>query len=273
MANDGVMVRPHILEAVRTHGEIERVEKTEVLNSAICSKSTLEKVKILLKGVVENGTAKNIRSKNYQIAGKTGTAQIANANSGYVNAEGDKSYLASFVGYFPADKPKYSCIVVINSPKKDSYYGSAVAGPVFKAISDKLYSQDYDLQSDNKEFDLLKHKDFEKQNPYSKSGDRAILDRLFSKFNIQVENSGKNTESQFVYTDARSNPNAIHLDPVDTRKGIMPDVTGMGLRDALCILRNRGLVVTVVGRGAVKTQSIPMGSSIKSGTKVVLELK
>lgn len=266
VANNGVMMKPHLLEAIRSHGVIEKIKEPEVLNSAICSQETLEKVHILLKAVVENGTAKNIKSNNYQIAGKTGTAQIAKGKSGYKDDNG-VSYQASFCGYFPADKPKYSCIVVINSPTKESYYGSSVACPVFKDIADKLYSQDYDLQS-NKEFDLSKYKD-KNQIPYSKSGDRAVLDRLFSMFNIQVENA-QNAQTQFVYTT--TGLQSVKLEPFGSRKSVMPDVRGMGLRDAMFLLKRESLDVTVVGRGTVKKQSLTPGTSIKSGTKVIIEL-
>jgi cell division protein FtsI (penicillin-binding protein 3) len=120
IANDGVMVKP----------KIEKEFPTVVLNNQVCSKETVDKAKLLLEGVVEHGTASNLKHANYKIAGKTGTAQIAK----------DGSYQASFVGYFPAEKPRYTCIVVVDSPSIAVFYGNLVAGPVFKEISDKVYS-------------------------------------------------------------------------------------------------------------------------------------
>ena len=266
IANNGVMLKPHLLEAVRSHGEITSIVEPEILNSSICSKETLEKAHILLRGVVENGTAKNIKSDKYSIAGKTGTAQIAKGKSGYKDETGI-SYLASFVGYFPAEKPKYSCIVVISTPTKFSYYGSTVACPVFKDIADKLYSQDKELHV-GKDFYLLNGND-QRHLPVAKGGDRAVLDRLFSTFNIMAENV-ENSNTPFVYTSKGNN--AVRLDPVSTRKTVMPDVRGMGLRDAMYILRTNNLNVTVIGRGMVRKQSVSPGAAIKSGTKVTIEL-
>ena len=138
VANDGVMVKPTFLDSSNKLGlEYKNNFKRQILNPSICSKSTLSIVQKMLYDVVhhENGTAKNIRSDIVDIAGKTGTAQV-----GYVGNKVD--YISSFVGYFPADKPKYSCIVVINRPNKSKgYYGSDVAAPVFKRIAEKISSR------------------------------------------------------------------------------------------------------------------------------------
>ena len=138
VANDGVMVKPTFLDSSNKLGlEYKNNFKRQILNPSICSKSTLSIVQKMLYDVVhhENGTAKNIRSDIVDIAGKTGTAQV-----GYIGNKVD--YISSFVGYFPADKPKYSCIVVINRPNKSKgYYGSDVAAPVFKRIAEKISSR------------------------------------------------------------------------------------------------------------------------------------
>ena len=267
VANDGVMMKPHLLEAVRSHGEIIRVIEPEILVSSVCGAETLKKVRTLLQGVVENGTAKTISSEKYSIAGKTGTAQIAKGKSGYKDEENSMSYLASFVGYFPAEKPKYSCIVTINSPSKISYYGATVAGPVFRAISDKLYSMDRDL-SVKTDFDLMRYKDKESV-PYAKGGNREILDRLLGNLAVKLENS-ENSHTPWV--KAAAGNKAVRIDPVADPKAKMPDVRGMGLRDALYLLRNKKLNVVVEGRGAVVKQSILPDTPIKTGMKVIIEL-
>ena len=138
VANDGIMVKPTFLESSNKLGALKKnTFKKQILNPSICSKETLSIVKKMLYDVVhhKNGTAKNIKSNNIKIAGKTGTAQV-----GYGTDKVD--YISSFVGYFPAEKPKYSCIVVINKPNKNKgYYGSDVAAPVFKRIAEKISSR------------------------------------------------------------------------------------------------------------------------------------
>ena len=138
VANDGIMVKPTFLESSNKLGLVHKNNfQKQILNPSICSKETLSIVKKMLYDVVhhKNGTAKNIKSNNIKIAGKTGTAQV-----GYGTDKVD--YISSFVGYFPAENPKYSCIVVINKPNKNKgYYGSDVAAPVFKRIAEKISSR------------------------------------------------------------------------------------------------------------------------------------
>jgi cell division protein FtsI (penicillin-binding protein 3) len=267
IANNGVMLRPHLREATRLRGGKKIIDGPVILNSSVCGKETLEKVRILLQGVVENGTAANLKSPYYTIAGKTGTAQIAKGSSGYKDEQGIATHSASFVGYFPAEKPKYSCIVVINSPSRFSYYGGTVAGPVFKEIADKLYSKDYDLFI-NREFNLERMADV-RDVPHSKGGRKEVLDRLFGAFNIGAENV-QNAQTTFVY--ATKGTKGIRLEGFNSRKAMMPDVRGMGLRDALFLLRKEDLDVTVIGRGEVKKQSVAPSTAIKKGMKVTIEL-
>ena len=267
VANNGIMVKPQILEAIRHHGRIVQTMDVEVINSSICSKETLEKIKLLLLGVVENGTAKNIKSENYKIAGKTGTAQIARGDAGYQTREEGPSYQASFAGYFPADNPKYSCIVVINTPTNQSYYGNMVAGPVFKDIADKLFASDYEMQS-QKEFELANFKDIN-EIPFSKSGNKKMLDKVFHFLNIPVE-FDKNINTSWINTSTQQT--SVKYTPISIKKGVVPNVKGMCATDALYLLENAGLIVNLVGRGTVKNQSIEPGQIIKSGTKIIIEL-
>jgi cell division protein FtsI (penicillin-binding protein 3) len=127
------MVKPKFVDEVREDGIPIRKFQTEVINPSLCSKTTLIKAQDMLKGVCIRGTGKNLKNRYYTIAGKTGTAVIANEDKGYVNG-GAKKYQASFCGYFPADNPKYSCIVVIVGPQ-GAFYGGSVAGPVFRGIA------------------------------------------------------------------------------------------------------------------------------------------
>lgn len=136
IANDGVMVKPQFLKEVKEFDEVIVPFKKEVINPQICSKETVKKVQQLLKNVVEkkHGTGNRLYSPNFSMAGKTGTCQ-----KDYVNKD-KLNYISSFAGYFPADDPKYSCIVVIHEPDKSvGYYGADVSGPVFKKIAQKIY--------------------------------------------------------------------------------------------------------------------------------------
>lgn len=134
VANDGVMIKPRFIESISKHGKVVKQSEVEVINPAICSKETLAKVRSMLEGVVENGTATNLQNPLVKMAGKTGTCQL-----NYWKRD-TRDYQASFAGYFPADDPQYTCIVVVNKPNNyRGYYGSTVAAPVFKAIAENIY--------------------------------------------------------------------------------------------------------------------------------------
>jgi len=141
VANGGRMMKPLFATELRSSGRIVNTFPPEVVSSAICSQSTVKKLKQVLEGVVTSGTAKNIcDSTRYSIAGKTGTSRLSFNNGGY-EQNGERMYQASFAGYFPAEKPKYSMIVVLyTEPTKLSVYGGAWAAPVFKEIADKIYA-------------------------------------------------------------------------------------------------------------------------------------
>jgi cell division protein FtsI (penicillin-binding protein 3) len=215
----------------------------------------------MLEGVVEKGTASNLRNSVYKIAGKTGTAQLANKNRGYRNENGI-SYQASFVGYYPADNPRYSCIVVVNSPSNGVYYGNVVAGNVFKEIADRVYANTLDihpvLKPDGKMVDM----------PSSKTGLKKELDYVLDELDIKVEED--KVKSDWVSTTKKENK--IELGNRFVIKNLVPNVVEMGLRDALFLLENAGLHVIVRGKGKVTSQSIAPGSRAKPGETIVLEM-
>jgi len=142
VANNGKMIKPRFVTEITRNGIILSRYNTEVIINSIASRSTIRKARKMMEGVVERGTAKNLKNSNYKIAGKTGTAQIAKGREGYGSGSG-VSYQASFAGYFPAENPLYSCIVVVNAPSNGVYYGNQVAGSVFKEISDKIYATNF----------------------------------------------------------------------------------------------------------------------------------
>jgi cell division protein FtsI (penicillin-binding protein 3) len=263
VANDGRMMQPQFVDHVSRNGRtIERFEP-KVLKERICSKKTIDIVHGMLQGVVDSGTATNLRAAHFTIAGKTGTAQIAKASAGYKGA--GVSYQASFVGYFPADAPKYSCIVVVNGPTMSGYYGNVVAGPIFKEIADKIYSNRLELQQETRLAEVEGPR-----TPVSLSGNANDLRLALQGLNIPMEERG---EGEWMTTQAGDSvvtlvPRGVPTDAMN----MVPNVLGMGLKDALFILENRGLRVRFQGSGMVKQQSLPPGSRASQGSMIVIEL-
>jgi cell division protein FtsI (penicillin-binding protein 3) len=262
VANDGVLVKPKFVEEIREYDKVIEVFDPIVINPAICSKATIKKVKAMLEGVVEYGTAANLRNANYKIAGKTGTAQIANAKYGY-KYESKVSHQASFCGYFPADNPKYSCIVVVNAPSRNVYYGNLVAGPIFKEIADKTYATSVEIHD---ELAYIKHSS-KTRIPVSKNGHLKDITKVFEEMDITTK---INDGSEMVISS--TGDKQVQLYGRKISKGLVPNVMGMDLKDAVYVLENAGLNVKVLGKGTVKSQSIPNGRKIEKGAEIILEL-
>jgi cell division protein FtsI (penicillin-binding protein 3) len=262
IANDGKMVKPLFVKEITHYGRTIKSYSTEVIDPSICSRSTLKKVQKMLEGVVENGTAMNLKNDNFRIAGKTGTAQIANEKYGYkVNSK--ISYQASFVGYFPAERPEYSCIVVVNSPSSSVYYGNVVAGPVFKEIANKVYASRLDMhEAVNQKRTRLA------EIPYSKNGNKDELNRVLDY--LDIPSTPGSIESDWVATTRKEDH--IGVNDLDISHGLVPNVKEMGLKDAIYLLENAGLVVDVKGKGKVLHQSILAGSRVRSGDRIVLTM-
>jgi len=264
VANNGKMVKPKFVKGLMYHGDWVKTFDNEVLKQSICSRSTLRKVKLMLEGVVERGTARNLKNNNYKIAGKTGTAQIANKESGYTD-KSRISYQASFVGYFPADNPKYSCIVVVKTPSRNVYYGILVAGPVFKEIADKVYATNFEMHDGLSMAQVNQNK---KNIPYTKNSSRDELKYALTDLGIDVDD--QNVSSDWVLTTKLDS--SIKLSNRTITENLMPNVKGMGVKDALFILENMGLSVELEGRGTVLSQSINAGSRISNGDLVTLQM-
>ena len=262
IANDGRMVQPQFVRSVTRNGKVLERFPPVTLNERICSDATLLKLHRMLEGVVDSGTATNLRSAHFKIAGKTGTAQIASDKAGYkVNGV---SYQASFVGYFPAEAPKYTCIVVVSSPSMRGVYGNVVAGPVFTEIADKIYSNRLEMQT------LVAQADTVYKAPASFGGNRADLLTVMEALKIPVDVQG---EGEWATTQATDSTVVIGTRAVASDEtGMMPNVIGMGLRDAMYILENHGLRVRLSGSGMVKRQSPAPGTRSMKGSTVTLEL-
>ena len=224
IANGGKMVKPRFINEVRAVDKTIEVFETEVINFQVCKTKTVKKLQALLKNVIDksHGTGHGLYSENFSMAGKTGTCQ-----KNYLNKE-QLNYISTFSGYFPADSPKYSCIVVIHEPDKNlGYYGADVSGPVFKKIAQKIYT------------------------------DVPTLDSI-----QDINKKSKDVENQF--------ENYYKLAQRD--KKIMPNLEGMPAMDAIALLENMGLKVTIMGHGHVIKQSIKSGEKVKAQTNIVLEL-
>ena len=258
VANKGKMVKPIFVEEIRAHGKVVKRAQTEVLNNHICSRETLANIRKMLEGVVENGTARNLANTHYKIAGKTGTAQVSIDKEGYTQL-----YQASFVGYFPADDPKYSCIVVVNAPSRQIYYGNVVAGPIFKGITDRIYVREYELQEGRVQ---LAEETF--QAPYSKSGSGEALSSAFNYLNLTL----KDEADEDLWVSTRSTPEGVVSSPRPVSPQMVPNVVDMGLKDAVFLLESRGLKVIADGRGTVRNQSQLPGSLIRKGSTVKLTM-
>ncbi|MFA5782260.1 MAG: penicillin-binding protein [Bacteroidales bacterium] len=261
IANNGKMVKPLFVGEIRKMGKVVDSFKTIVLKDSICSKATVAKAKSLLEGVVENGTGKNLKNPVYKIAGKTGTAQVAMNSKGY-GGKGNVSYKASFVGYFPADNPKYSCIVVVNNPSKGAYYGGAVASPVFKAIADRVFATHLDI-SQKKDTTAITA-----SIPFVKAANQKDLYTIYKKLDFSALSQNPNAEWVFASADSKN----VILKEKPIKYGLVPDVTGMGLKDAVYLLESVGLKVEVQGKGKIVKQSLVQESAFKRGTVICLEL-
>lgn len=260
IANGGRMMRPQLVERLETNGTVVRTIEPEVINERICSQATLEACQRMMRRVADpngKGTAQYIFAKSpYTVAGKTGTARIAGPN-GY-----DGRYRASFAGYFPAEAPRYSCIVVIADTRSGIYYGSSIAGPVFRELANKVYATDPTFHQSSVGLLTAEHR-----LPGAKDGAREELVRLYSAFGLPY--SGDNTSDWVTVTTGDS---VATLTPRSIQPAHVPDVRGMGLRDALYLLENAGLRVQTKGAGTVRRQSIAPGSAINGSSSIILEL-
>lgn len=268
VANNGVLVKPMLVEAFSKNGEIIETKEPEILNKAIASRAAIKQAQEMLRGVVENGTATNLKDAPFPVAGKTGTARIANESYGY-KYDDKYSYQASFVGYFPSDNPKYSCIVVVNAPNSNVYYGNLVAGPIFREVADKVYSTQIRFHESLNEKPSLAANNI----PISKDGNWPELKRLYQSLGFEYVSEQKGQESAWVrsYTGEK----LVRIKPHPTRmpgSNLMPNVVGMGLKDALYLLENSGLKVQVEGAGVVKFQSLMPGDKIEANQIVKIEL-
>ena len=268
IANNGVMVRPKFVKAAVKNGEVVEEYPTEIINPKICSDRTLSQIRTILERVVSHGLAKPAGSKQFPVAGKTGTAQISQGAAGYKS--GRVNYLVSFCGYFPADNPKYSCIVSIQKPGLPAS-GGLMAGSVFGKIAERVYAKDlrYELKNAiDSTTNVI---------PAVKAGEMKEALYVLDELNVPVQREGEWNGST-VWGHPSESPTAVLLNAGSTdlqkkEDNRVPNVIGMGAKDAVFLLEEKGLRVRLSGVGKVRRQSLPHGSHFTKGQTVLLTLR
>lgn len=261
VANNGKFLRPLFVKEIRRAGKIIKRMKPVVIREKICSDATLKIMQNCLKGVMSRGTGKKLTSSQFSIAGKTGTARLLNDKSQYVE-ENQSDFQASFAGYFPANNPKYTCVVVVTRPKKQKY-AALVAGPVFAAIANKIYASNLTYHPA-----INERKPFALGLPAVKGGYYRDVTQVLKHLGVRFQ---LNTSAKWVQADSLNN--SIHLNAVQIRKSGVPNVKGMTAKDAVYLLELKGLSVSLKGYGRVVLQSLNPGTEIHKGQLVKLELK
>jgi len=261
VANNGTMVKPFLVNRIVKDGETVKTFEPVVVREKICSDRTLAMLKECLEGVVTDGTAKGaFVGAAYKAAGKTGTALVANGSRGYI----DPIYQSSFAGYFPADNPQYSMIVVIkNKPYAEQWMGAKVAGPVFREVADKLFAGSMDQQQ---KFRAVAIPDSTK---FFYSGFNRDMEQVCKKMNLRFADSAGLSSWAYLKTD--EDYKAV-MTALPVSKNTVPNVVGMGLKDALYLLENMDLKIVSKGKGKVNAQSIASGTIIKKGQTIYLDL-
>jgi len=259
IANKGKMMKPYLVTEIKKNGLVIKSFEPSVRVEKVCSDATLSVLQECLEGVVTSGTAKSIRSPYFSIAGKTGTSIVANNSHGYNN----NLHQSSFVGYFPADNPIYTCIVVVrNKEFATKYFGAQIAGPVFKEIAEKLVARNINSQPF---YVAEKVKD---STMFYFKGWQADFSNIFSTLKFNLKDSNANNK----WGNYQASGNHVMKTNLEVSKNSMPDVKGMGLKDAIYLLENLSLKVIVQGLGKVKNQSLLAGTTFKKGQTVYLTL-
>lgn len=261
IANDGKMVRPVFTKEIINNGKVIENFSTEVIKPSICSDRTLELIKDMLVNVVEKGTGGAVRSDMIRIAGKTGTAQIA--SGGVYRTSGHQ---VSFCGYFPADNPRYTCVVVIRRPRIGYASGGTMSGAVVKNIAEKIYASEmiFDIRKVDRDSTAV-------MSPAVKGGDMKAVERLLSRFDVKADTEEQNTP--WVLTSTDKETGEVKLQDLTLKEGLVPRVVGLGAKDAVYLMEKAGLRVSLSGAGRVVSQSIQPGQRAVKGQTVALNLK
>lgn len=262
IANNGVMVKPKFVKAIAKDGETIEEFPTEVVNPKICSDKTLSQIRTILRKVVSEGLAKPAGSKQFNVSGKTGTAQISQGKAGY--KAGGVSYMVSFCGYFPSEAPKYSCLVQIQIPHGPAS-GGLQAGSVFSRIAERVYAKHLyrDLAHAKDSTAILV--------PDIKKGD--IKEAAYILQALNVSNNGNSLKGEGpIWGKAETSASYAKFEKIKKNKGLVPNVKGMGAKDAVYLLESQGLKVHLIGVGKVTAQDLTPGTVLKKGQTITLTL-
>jgi cell division protein FtsI (penicillin-binding protein 3) len=288
VANNGKMMKPKFVKKILRNGQTIKSYPDEVIKDRICSEETLAKAREALQSVADSGTVSDLNKLPFGFSGKTGTShriryrtkerityeikdgvkyEIKDSvkESFYEDISGAVAYQASFAGYIPSDKPKYSIIVVLYSPpiSGDEFFGAKYAAPVFVEIAEKLYTTDINWN------EPIERNDDSLFLPNVKNTVARQIKTIASKLDIPVDNDAKNNDwVKTSNSDSKLTTTKIQID--DDK---VPSVINMGLRDAVYLLEKSGLKVNFSGKGRVTNQSVPAGTSITKGMTIYLELK
>ena len=258
IANDGKMMQPRFVKQLMKDGQVVKEYEPVVLKENIAKPATIKMMQTILEHVVSQGLGRKAGSKSFKVAGKTGTAQVADQYGSYHS--GTTRYWLSFAGYFPADNPRYTCIVCLKKSGLPAS-GGGMSGVVFHHISEGVMAQSLKRSVDDA------HDTTSVIIPDVKGGDMVAAHYVLNQLGVKTNNTwnGSYTEGNPIWGRATNNRNNVVLSQSKTGKGLVPDVIGMGARDAVFLLENIGVKAKVRGRGKVKSQSIYAGTAVRQG--------
>jgi cell division protein FtsI (penicillin-binding protein 3) len=260
IANDGKMMKPYIVSQITREGRTVKRFRPEVVDSRIASTTTIRKAQDLLKEVVETGTAKEYKPDHYMFSGKTGTART----DYYDPTSPRKQYMASFAGYFPSDEPKYSCIVMVYDPVQGGFYGATTALPIFRKIADRCMGIHKELLPKVELPDTVAYRDGLRLAGWSQKDE---LNEIVDELSIDTEVEGQGEWARL------TSGKEVEMEVKDVlEKNMIPELHGMGIRDAIYLLENKGIRVSYHGVGRVKGQSVQSGQPIIKGSSIHLTL-
>jgi cell division protein FtsI (penicillin-binding protein 3) len=261
VANGGKMMKPYLVSAIKEYGKVVKTFEPQVVTT-IGDSAVVAQLQKCTKGVVTDGTAKTIASPYYTMAGKTGTAQVADKGIKYT----DGVYQGSFVGYIPAENPQYTiCVVIRTKPHAVAYYGGAIAAPVFRMVADKIFAESMGAWA--APLDSMEKYGGAMPAKTATVRDYRVMLKAIDK-PVEVPGDYRSTLMKLT-SDTNKNISVVNA-PV--YHNVVPDVSGMSLKDAVYMLENNGMRVKVVGKGKVRAQSVPAGTKIEKGQNILLQL-
>ena len=266
IANDGKMMRPRFVKQVMREGQVVYETQPEVIKQQIAKPQTIKTMQTILEHVVSQGLGRKAGSRSFKVAGKTGTAQVSQGGAGYKS--GMMWYWLSFVGFFPADNPKYSCIVCLKKPGLPAS-GGGMAGVVFHQISEGVMAKYLKLRVEDARDTTSVFV------PDVKNGNVLAADFVLRQLGVKTTGGrgGSSANGNPVWGKAICDNREVRLSEEKLPNQTMPDVTGMGASDAVYLLESYGMKVKLSGVGKVKSQSVPYGASVQMGMNCNLILQ